>query len=231
MMRDWIRPGRGITLGIALTLTGLQQAAAADVQFVGVTQKDTVHVVEPSPWQVRLRGLGVFTDDKGNVNGIPGSGLSYSDTVIPEFDVTYYFTDNLAAELILGTTNANIYGEGTIGGLAKIGKTWVLPPTLTLQYHFTNFGAFKPYVGAGVNYTVFYNQETGSADALDVKNTFGGAVQVGFDYTLDQHWAINFDVKKLFLEPKFDAVVGGTNVTGKAELNPWLIGTGVTYRF
>ncbi|WP_156938274.1 OmpW family protein [Mesorhizobium sp. WSM3626] len=229
-MRDWIRPRHGITLGIALVLTGLQQAVAADVEVECVIQ-NTVDVVEPSPWQVRLRALGVITDDKGNVNGIPGSGLSYSDTVIPELDFTYYFTDNLAAELVLGTTSANIYGEGTIGKLSKIGKTWVLPPTLTLQYHFTQFGAFKPYVGAGVNYTVFYNQVTGSADALDVKNTFGGAVQVGFDYTVDQHWGVNFDVKKLFLAPKFDAVVDGTNVTGRAKLNPWLIGTGVTYRF
>ncbi|MGX5805295.1 OmpW/AlkL family protein [Bradyrhizobium sp. Arg314] len=229
-MRDWKRPGRGSALCIAFVMTGLQHAAAADGQIVDATQH-TVDLVEPSPWQVRLRSLGVITDDKGNVNGIPGSGLSYSDTAIPELDVTYYFTHHLAAELILGTTYANIYGEGTIGGLANIGKTWVLPPTLTLQYHFSDFGAFKPYVGAGINYSIFYNQNTGTADALDVKNTFGGAVQVGFDYKLDQHWGINFDVKKLFLEPKFDAVVGGTNVTGKAKLNPWLIGTGVTYSF
>ncbi|RVD08015.1 OmpW family protein, partial [Mesorhizobium sp. M2A.F.Ca.ET.029.05.1.1] len=174
---------------------------------------------------------GVITDDKGNVNGIPGSDLSYSDTVTPELDISYYFTDNVAAELILGTTYANIYGEGTISGLGKVGKVWVLPPTLTLQYHFTDFGAFKPYVGAGLNYTIFYNQDAGSADALHVKNTFGGALQVGFDYMLDQHWGVNFDVKKLFLEPKFDVTVGGTNLTGKAKLNPWLIGTGVTYRF
>ncbi|MEI9402060.1 OmpW family protein [Mesorhizobium sp. Cs1330R2N1] len=229
-MRNWIRPGRGITLGIALAVLGLQQAVAADAQVVHA-RKGTAHLVEPSPWQLRLRTLAVITDDKGNVNEIPGSGLSFSDTAIPELDVTYYFSDNLAAELILGTTHANIYGEGTIGGLAKIGKTWVLPPTLTLQYHFTDSGAFKPYIGAGVNYSIFYNQDTGSADALHVKNAFGGAVQVGFDYALDQHWGVNFDVKKLFLEPKFDAVVGGANVTGKAKLNPWLIGTGVSYRF
>ncbi|MDG4884954.1 OmpW family protein [Mesorhizobium sp. WSM4884] len=218
---------RGITtVAIALVVAGLQQAAAADIRSV-----DTAPIAASSPWQIRLRALGVITDDKGNVNGIPGSDLSYSDTVTPELDISYYFTDNLAAELILGTTYANIYGEGTIGGLGKIGKVWLLPPTLTLQYHFTDLGAFKPYVGAGVNYTIFYNQDAGSADALHVKDTFGGALQVGFDYMLDQHWGFNFDVKKLFLEPKFDVTVGGTDFTGKAKLNPWLIGTGVTYRF
>ncbi|WFP79362.1 OmpW family protein [Mesorhizobium sp. WSM4906] len=222
---------RGITtVAIALVVAGLQQAAAADVRSVDTAQAEAP-IAASSPWQIRLRALGVITDDKGNVNGIPGSDLSYSDTVTPELDISYYFTDNLAAELILGTTYANIYGEGTIGGLGKIGKVWLLPPTLTLQYHFTDFGAFKPYVGAGVNYTIFYNQDAGSADALHVKDTFGGALQVGFDYMLDQHWGFNFDVKKLFLEPKFDVTVGGTDFTGKARLNPWLIGTGVTYRF
>ncbi|TIP35765.1 MAG: OmpW family protein [Mesorhizobium sp.] len=228
MVRNWVGQWRGIAVAAALVVAGMQQATAADIQ--SVTQNEPP-VAASGPWQIRLRALGVITDDKGNVNGIPGSDLSYSDTVTPELDISYYFTDNVAAELILGTTYANIYGEGTISGLGKIGKVWVLPPTLTLQYHFTDFGAFKPYVGAGVNYTIFYNQDAGSAEALHVKNTFGGALQVGFDYMLDQHWGVNFDVKKLFLEPKFDVTVGGTNLTGKAKLNPWLIGTGVTYRF
>ncbi|WP_245273659.1 OmpW family protein [Mesorhizobium sp. WSM3224] len=211
-------------------MAGLQLAAASDAQPVPPC-KDEAPIAASSPWQIRLRALRVITNDKGSVGAIPGSGLSYSDTVTPELDISYYFTDNLAAELILGTTRANIYGAGTISGLGKIGKVGVLPPTLTLQYHFTDFGAFRPYVGAGVTYTMFYNQDAGSADALDVKNTFGRALQVGFDYRLDQHWGVNFDVKKLFLEPKFDVAVGGTNFTGKAKLDPWLIGTGVTYSF
>jgi outer membrane protein len=184
-----------------------------------------------SPWQVRLRALGVITRDNGSVDGIPGSDLSYSDTVIPEVDISYFFTDNISAELILGTTYANVRGEGSIAGLGEIGKTWLLPPTLTLQYHFTDFGAFQPYLGAGVNYTVFYNQSGKSADSLDVKNTFGVALQAGFDYMFDEHWGANLDVKKIFLRPDFDATVGGADVSGKAKLDPWLIGAGVTYRF
>ncbi|MBB3313948.1 outer membrane protein [Rhizobium sp. BK196] len=184
-----------------------------------------------SPWQVRLRALGVITRDNGSVDGISESGLSYSDTVIPEADISYFFTDNISAELILGTTYANVRGEGSIAGLGEIGKTWLLPPTLTLQYHFTDFGAFQPYLGAGVNYTVFYNQSGKSADSLDVKNTFGVALQAGFDYMFDEHWGANMDVKKIFLRPDFDATVGGADVSGKAKLDPWLIGAGVTYRF
>lgn len=107
----------------------------------------------------------------------------------------------------------------------------MLPPTLTLQYHVTSLGAFRPYVGAGINYTMFYNQSGNSADSLNVKNTFGVAFQAGFDYMLDQHWGLNVDVKKLILRPDFDATVGGSHVSGKANLDPLMIGTGITYRF
>ncbi|MER9612217.1 OmpW family protein [Mesorhizobium sp. M0312] len=226
-----MRAARGVTAAVVLIVMG-QQAVAADLgQAASVPQAGASATEAPSPWQIRLRALGVVTQDSGYVNAVPGSDLSYSNTVTPELDISYFFTDNIATELILGTTYANIDGQGTIGGLGKIGKVWLLPPTLTLQYHFTDLGAFKPYVGAGVNYTRFYNQDAGSADDLKVKNTFGTALQVGFDYMVDQHWGVNFDVKKLFLKPDFDVTVDGAKLTGKAALDPWLIGAGVTYRF
>ncbi|KXF76702.1 hypothetical protein ATN84_11740 [Paramesorhizobium deserti] len=231
MMKERKSVARGFVAAAALFLAG-HQAAAADIA-VAPEAPVAEAPATLSPWQFRLRALGVITNDKGSVDQIPGSDLSYSDSVVPELDITYYFTDNLAAELILGTTKANIDGDGTIGGLGKIGEVWVLPPTLTLQYHFTNFGAFKPYVGAGVNYTIFYNQDgTGALRDLDVKNTFGAALQVGFDYMIDEHWGLNFDVKKIFLKPNFDATLAdGTRISGEAKLDPWLIGAGVTYRF
>lgn len=206
------------------------QALAADPAQRYIAQ-DQGTVEASSPWQIRVRALGVKTNDSGYVGGIAGSNLSYSDTVTPEFDISYFFTENIAAELILATTYANVDGTGAIGALGNVGKVWILPPTLTLQYHITHFGAFRPYVGAGLNYTVFYNQSVGSADALHVKNTFGAALQVGFDYMVDRHWGVNVDVKKLFLEPDFTVKVAGADLKGKAKLDPWLIGAGVTYRF
>ncbi|MER9171977.1 OmpW family protein [Mesorhizobium australicum] len=231
MARKRMGVGRGVTAAIVLMLMGQQAVAAELAQAASVPQAGASVTEAPSPWQIRLRALGVVTEDSGYVNAVPGSGLSYSNTVTPELDISYHFTDNIATELILGTTYANIEGQGAIGALGNVGKVWLLPPTLTLQYHFTNFGAFKPYVGAGVNYTIFYNQDVGSADALHVKNTFGTALQVGFDYMVDQHWGVNFDVKKVFLKPDFDVTVDGAKLTGKADLDPWLIGAGVTYRF
>ncbi|MER8600474.1 OmpW family protein [Mesorhizobium sp. M1339] len=231
MARMRMGVARGVTAAVILMVMEHQAVAADLAQPASVPLAGASVTEAPSPWQIRLRALGVVTEDSGYVNAVPGSGLSYSNTVTPELDISYFFTDNIAAELILGTTYANIEGQGAIGGLGNIGKVWLLPPTLTLQYHFSDFGAFKPYVGAGVNYTIFYNQDAGSADALHVKNTFGTALQVGFDYMVDQHWGVNFDVKKVFLKPDFDVTVDGAKLTGKADLDPWLIGAGVTYRF
>ncbi len=226
---NWVM---GLMASVAIMVPA-GQAFAADLP----TPQEEVFAAaasEKSPWQIRVRALGVVTEDKGYINEISGSGLSYSDTVIPELDITYFFTDNIAAELILGTTFAKIHGEDKASNLGTIGEAWILPPTLTLQYHFTNFGKFKPYIGAGVNYTIFYNQKgKGAIKDVDIDNTFGAALQVGFDYMIDDHWGVNLDVKKLFLEPDYTAttVVGSNKVKGTAELNPWLIGAGVTYRF
>ncbi|TDH35755.1 OmpW family protein [Pseudohoeflea suaedae] len=208
---------------IAFGVAALQTtASAADIN-------DRIHA-DKSPWQVRVRALGVVPEDDGNIDQIAGSNLAYSNSVTPELDITYFFTDNLAAELILGTTSSKIYAENAGAANGQVGKTWILPPTLTLQYHFTGFGAFEPYVGAGVNYTMFFDQEaTGALTDIDIEDTFGAALQVGFDYMLDEHWGVNFDVKKIFLRPDWSA--NGGTLTGKAKLDPWLIGTGITYRF
>ncbi|TNM62555.1 OmpW/AlkL family protein [Aliirhizobium smilacinae] len=208
-------------------------AVAADLTPAPAAPVAEEAISSPSPWQVRVRALGVITKDDGSIDQAPGIGLQYSDTVIPELDISYFFTDNIAAELILGTTYAKIKTDGL--GDIDVGKAWLLPPTLTLQYHFTDFGAFKPYVGAGINYSLFYNQsDKAGFKNLDVKNDFGWALQAGFDYMLDEHWGVNFDVKKIFLETDWkvdSSPVGGAPLSGKAKIDPWLIGAGVTYRF
>jgi outer membrane protein len=210
-------------------------AMAADMVAKPVYKAPVVDTF--SPWQIRLRALGVITRDSGHVDQVPGSGLATSDALVPELDITYYFTPNIAAELILGVTRHHVTGTGTLSGV-DVGKAWLLPPTLTLQYHFTNFGAFKPYIGAGVNYTWFFSQSAGNAaDTVTVTrshlhNSFSPALQIGFDYMIDRHWGLNLDVKKLFLRPDWDGnSVAIQNLTGKVNLDPWLVGGGVTYRF
>lgn len=184
------------------------------------------------PWQVRVRALGIMTENDGSVHQVPGADLSYSDTVTPELDFSYYVTPEVSAELILGASYAKVFGDGSAAGLGRVGKAWFLPPTLTLQYHVPGLGAFQPYVGAGVNYTMFFDTSNGSLQDFDIDNDFGWVAQAGADFMIDAHWGLNLDVKKLSLEPDWSARLGdGTRVDGKAKLNPLLVGTGVTYRF
>jgi outer membrane protein len=200
-----------------------------------------------SPWEIRVRALAVLPYASGssvNVAGVPAlsspnSGLSIGDSVVPELDITYYFTRNWAAELILGVTPHKITGTGSLNSV-DVGRAWLLPPTLTLQYHFTDFGAFQPYVGVGVNYTVFFDQSAGNTPSgavpaitsLNVKDSFGAAAQIGFDYMIDRHWGINVDAKWLYLEPSYSATAAGTiPISGTAHINPWLIGAGIAYKF
>jgi outer membrane protein len=220
-------------------------AQAADLSAKPVYKKAPV-VEAWSPWMIRVRALGVLPDASGstvNVSGVPAlsspnSGLSIGNSVVPELDISYFFTQNIAAELILGVTRHSISGTGALDGL-NIGKAWLLPPTATLQYHFTDFGAFKPYIGAGVNCTVFFNQSAANTTVnglavtnLHISNSFGAAVQFGFDYMLDRHWGLNVDVKKLWLQPNYSATVNNViPVTGRANIDPWLVGAGVTYKF
>ncbi len=180
-----------------------------------------------SPWQIRLRALAVVPTGSLSLDQDAAADAKISNSVVPEVDISYYFTKNIAAELVLGVTPHTVTGtSGSIAG-ARVGKTTLLPPTLTMQYHFTDFGALQPYVGAGVNYTFFLDTKDGAATNLKIKSAPGAALQVGFDYMLDANWGVNVDVKKLWLRPDVTA----TGLTGNLRIDPWLIGTGATYRF
>jgi outer membrane protein len=219
-------------LALVAGLTGFTvAAAAADLPAKAFYKAPAVDAW--NPWMIRLRALGVITDDSGHVDQVAGSGLKTSDQVVPELDISYFFTKNIAAEVILGVTKHHVTGTGAIDGL-DVGKAWLLPPTLTLQYHFTNFGAFKPYVGAGVNYTFFFSQSAAGGTVTDshLHDTAAPVAQVGFDYMISKNWGWNVDVKKIWLRPSWNGTVAGVlPVTGKVNLDPWLIGTGITYKF
>ena len=118
---------------------------------------------------------------------------------------------------------------GEINPSVDLGSVWVLPPTLTAQYHFNNSTGIVPYVGAGINYTFFYNADPGGVSSVKYDDGFGYALQSGVDYKLDEHWMLNADIKKIFLNT--DASVNGGAVTADVDLDPWVIGFGFGYRF
>lgn len=227
----------GLLRGVAAAALLGTMSVATVAADLGKKVLPVAPIVEPfNPWMVRVRALGVLPGGSDDVRAagarVVGGKVEINDTIVPELDITYFFTPNLAAELVLGTTPHRAKGDGTLSGVGRLGKVWLLPPTLTAQYHFTGLGAFKPYVGAGINYTLFYNEKDGALTNFNVSNRFGFALQAGVDIMLDKHWGLNVDVKKLFLKPTATGLLAGvTPVKAKIDLDPWLVGVGVTYKF
>lgn len=180
-------------------------------------------------FQIRGRVIGVLPDDGGHttINGSPEA----DSAVVPEVDFTYFLTENWAAELIVATSPHDLKLKGSDLGDVDLGDSMVLPPTLTLQYHFTPDNQFSPYLGAGVNYTLPYAEDAagGTVTQLDADGSFGVALQAGADYWLNSNWGLNVDVKKIWVD--VDASVNNGAITGEVELDPWVVGAGVSYRF
>jgi outer membrane protein len=175
-----------------------------------------------SPWLVRLRAVHLDSANGGSTTA--NLGLSMNDKTIPEVDITYFFSPNLAAELVLTVPQKQtVYANGVAIGTFKH-----LPPSLLMQYHFTNVQGFKPYVGAGVNYTRITSVNLASGTAGLEKSSVGGVLQAGLDIPIDKQLSFNIDVKKVYL--RSDVFLNGANV-GDFKIDPVLFGVGVGYRF
>ena len=185
---------------------------------------------EENPWMLRVRAVDLLFQN-GQSDVLSTANVKAKNQVIPEFDISYFFTKNIAAELVLTWPQQVNITAGS--GNTNIGKISALPPSLLVQYHFTDLGAFKPYVGAGVNYTIFGNRQNFPAfgNGIQVDNSSVGVVgQIGADYMFDKNWGLNLDVKYATMSTNVTTVQGGTNL-GKLTLNPWMPAVGVTYKF
>ena len=188
---------------------------------------------EENPWMLRVRAVDLLFQNgqSGGTGTVQALNVKAKNQWIPEFDISYFFTKNIAAELVLTwPQQVNItYGSGN----ANAGKITALPPSLLVQYHFTELGAFKPYVGVGVNYTIFGNRQNFPAlgNSVTVNQSSLGVVgQIGMDYMFDKNWGMNVDLKYATMSTDVKTVAGGTNL-GTLTLNPWMPAVGVTYKF
>lgn len=183
-------------------------------------------MADAGDWQVRGRMIGVLANGDGIVQGT-SFGTDVDNSWVPEVDVSYFLTDNIAAELIAATAKHTI----SAGAAGTLGDAWILPPTLTLQYHFTPDQKFSPYVGAGLNYSLFYGEDHKAPYTdLEVDGGFGYALQAGFDYWLNDKWGINADVKYIDLD--VDVHVNNSALNAfDVDLDPFIVGAGVSYKF
>ena len=189
--------------------------------------------VQNGHWLVRLRAIDVIPTANSNViNIIGGKVNTISTQVVPELDISYFFTSNISSELILAVARHSVYANNTSLGRVSLGNATLLPPTLLLQYHFLPDRCFNPYIGAGVNYTMFFNTNPGPvATSINYSNSFGPALQAGADYAIDKNWSLNVDVKKIMIESIVNANTALGNLNPDVKINPWIIGLGVGYRF
>ena len=188
------------------------------------------------PFQIRLRVEGVIPTSGDNLvytGGTPyHNGLTVQSQVIPELDLSYYFTRNIAVEAICCFSYHTINAVNALASLGDVGHTWLFPPTITLQYHFTDFGAFQPYLGVGVNYTHYFDTGAGSLAAdgpLKINDSWGVAGQVGFDYMITRNLGLNVDLKYIEMTPH--AAYVSSTLNSRVNINPIVVGAGITYRF
>jgi outer membrane protein len=207
-------------------------AAGAALAVAGAAQAQTFEPKAAGHFMVNLRVTDIAPVDKYDVNTIAGASTGLrakvSDDVKPTIGLTYFITDNIAVEAIAGTTKHEVAVVGP-GVDVNVKQTWVLPPIVSLQYHFMPKQRFSPYVGAGVNYMIFYSGHDMNGFHLKIKDGWGAALQVGADYAISGPWSANLDVKKVFFDTTATDATAG--VTSKVKLNPWVISAGVGYRF
>ncbi len=191
---------------------------------------------------MRVRAIMVAPNEEssGITPTFPTESVKVTNSVMPEIDITHMVSDHIGFELIAATTKHSVAGKtGTTGTIGKLASTWVLPPTLTAQYHFAPDAKVRPYVGAGINYTMFYSEDASDglesavgATRVDMSDSFGWAAQAGIDIDLNEKMFLNLDVKYIDIstEARLDTTAIGTQRVN-VKLNPLVVGVGVGWRF
>lgn len=211
---------------------------------------------EQGDWVVRLRATSISPNENSDLGKYvnknvgagatlmsPGSELKVDSNTIPELDISYYFTKNIAAELILATgTKHDVSIKNDSLGVVKnqkLGEVDLLPPTLTAQWHFNPDQTFDPYVGAGINATFMLDRylrgSDGAINGTKIKidrDSFGPALQAGFDVNLKDGWLLNADVKYLWINSDVELkTASGWRKIDDLDINPWVVSIGFGKRF
>ncbi|AMV72432.1 outer membrane beta-barrel protein [Desulfuromonas carbonis] len=173
------------------------------------------------PYGIRLRGLAVIPNEDAD-SQLASLDLEVSNDLTPELDLEYFFLPSLSTELILGVSRHEITSKGD-----SLGSTWLLPPTLTVKYHFVPNNMISPYLGLGVNCVIPFKEKANGINDFNISNSLGWAAQVGADVALGNSWFANVDVKYLSVETEMKIA----GVKYDLDLNPVVAGLGVGYRF
>jgi outer membrane protein len=185
-----------------------------------------------SPWSLRVGATYLDTANHSSAftalsTFFPANSITVESKWMPEFDVGYAFSDTWRAELVLTIPQTH---EVKLKGFGKLGSFKELPPTLLVQYWPKLSESFHPYVGAGVNFTLIWDDKLAAGPAVLNLDTYsvGVAAQGGFDWKLNDRWSFNANVKWMVLQS--DVSTGGAKLTS-VQVDPWLFSFGARYRF
>lgn len=198
-----------------------------------LTAATVVSAAPAGRWTTRLRATYLEMADKSDAFSALGinfgaDAVTINSQWIPELDVSYAFSENLRAELVLTVPQTQ---DVTLAGVGKLGTFKHLPPTLLAQYHFAPGASIQPYLGAGANFTLIYDSRLRVANLpLDLESSsLGVAAQAGCEFVLGPRMLLNVDVKRALLRSDV-AVAGGAKLT-TAKLDPWLLSLGLGWKF
>ncbi len=181
-------------------------------------------------FQVKVGVTGVIFDDETTSTTPANLGQAeVNDTVIPTLMLTYFLDKNWAVELFCCFAQLNVEGKsGALGGFGKLASTWVFPPMLTAQYHFDGMGAFKPYVGAGVQWIHYFDEKSNIGGTVDFDDSWGFVLQAGTDIDMGGGWSLGLDAKKVWEDTELTYSAG---VVAEHDLDPWVLTANLGYRF
>lgn len=195
----------------------------------------TAQAYDAGNWLFRIGAYGVFpqSDNLENVPGTLGGTLDVDDGYSLGFNFTYMVNPNIGIELLLALPfNHDIKLTGSplpING--TVAETDQMPPTLSVQYHFTPESTVRPYLGIGLNYTTFFNESTKGAlqgNSIKLDDSWGVAGQFGIDVDVAPDWFLNADLRYIGIST--DAKLNGVGI-GTVDINPWVVGLTIGTRF
>lgn len=196
-----------------------------------VLTSTSVTAVEKGDWLVRFGVANVNPNDSSTGLSLVGStatvGVDGNSQVFA--NLSYMIKENVALELLAATPfSHDIVGTGALSGLGKVGETKQLPPTFSIQYHFKPKASVRPYVGAGINYTIFFSEKaTNTITSLKLDNSLGLAFQAGVDIDITKNWFFNADIRYINIETTATTDLG----TAEVKINPTVISLGIGTRF